>query len=213
MRPRLARLKACWSRLSAAWRRWRRSSITSGATWSGERRGGGAGARAVLERKGLGVADRVDEAERLGELGVGLAGEADDEVARQRDVRARARGRGRAGAGSSRGCGGGSSRAARGRCPPARADGGTASGSRRRGARRSGPASCRWGGWSCSGCAPARGSRSSARIRSCRPRFSVALQALTFWPSSVISRAPASTSACASSTIASKRRLTSAPRV
>ena len=38
-------------------------------------------------------------------------------------------------------------------------------------------------------------------------------QAFTFWPSSTISRAPASTSACASATMSSHGREISAPRV
>ena len=46
-----------------------------------------AGARAVLERERRSVADLVDDAERVGEVRFRLAGEADDEVAGQRDLR------------------------------------------------------------------------------------------------------------------------------
>ena len=44
--------------------------------------GRGAGARGGLEAEGLRVADCVDERQGLGELGLGFAGEADDEIAR-----------------------------------------------------------------------------------------------------------------------------------
>ena len=48
--------------------------------------GGRAGAGRVLEAEALGVADRIDKAQRFRELGLGLAGEADDEIARQCNV-------------------------------------------------------------------------------------------------------------------------------
>ncbi len=51
--------------------------------------GGGAGAGRVFEAERLGMAHRVDQAQRIGEVLFCLAGEADDEVARQRDVGAR----------------------------------------------------------------------------------------------------------------------------
>jgi hypothetical protein len=60
--------------------------MTSRADLAVHRRRRGAGAGRVLEAVGLGVADRVDEAQGLLELGLGLAGEADDEVAAERDV-------------------------------------------------------------------------------------------------------------------------------
>ena len=46
----------------------------------------GAGAGGIFEAETLGIADRVDQAEGIAELLLTLAGEADDEVARQRDV-------------------------------------------------------------------------------------------------------------------------------
>ena len=60
--------------------------MTSGRDLVGHIGGGRAGAGAVFERIGLGVADFAHEAERVFEIGVGLAGEADDEVAGEGDV-------------------------------------------------------------------------------------------------------------------------------
>ena len=51
-----------------------------------------AGPRAVLEREGAREADLGDEPQRVLELGLGLAREADDEVRRERDVGPRPRG-------------------------------------------------------------------------------------------------------------------------
>ena len=58
---------------------------------------GRAGARAVDEAEGAVEAHVLDQLHRLLEVGVGLAGEADDEVGGERDVRAAPR----AGAGRS----------------------------------------------------------------------------------------------------------------
>ena len=52
-------------------------------------RGGGSGPRGIFERVGLRVVHRPDQIQRLLELGVGLARETDDEVARQSNVGAR----------------------------------------------------------------------------------------------------------------------------
>ena len=49
-------------------------------------RGGRAGAGGIFERESLRVVHRVDDPQRLLEIGVGLAGEADDEIARDGDV-------------------------------------------------------------------------------------------------------------------------------
>ena len=46
----------------------------------------GAGARRIFEAERHRIADRVDQAERVGEFGLALLREADDEIARQRDV-------------------------------------------------------------------------------------------------------------------------------
>ena len=53
------------------------------------RRSRRAGTRAVLEGIGLSKTDLLDEPQRHGEILIGLAGEADDEVRRQGDVRLR----------------------------------------------------------------------------------------------------------------------------
>ena len=54
-----------------------------------------AGPRAVFEREGLGEADRRGRAQRRLEIGVALAGKADDEVGRQGEVGTRPRAAGR----------------------------------------------------------------------------------------------------------------------
>src|SRR5690606_23441133 len=51
------------------------------------RRCGSAGARGVLEAERLRISDCVHQPQRLFELEVGFAGEADDEIAAERDVR------------------------------------------------------------------------------------------------------------------------------
>ena len=48
--------------------------------------GGRAGAGRILEAETLRVAHRIDEVQRLLEFGVGFAGKADDEIARQSDI-------------------------------------------------------------------------------------------------------------------------------
>ena len=64
-----------------------RSTLTScGDESVGERRRLGAAARREDEREGAVVADLVDDLERLREVRLGLAREADDDVGRQRAV-------------------------------------------------------------------------------------------------------------------------------
>ena len=63
-----------------------RSSLTASATGLGGAGGGGARARGVFEREGLREADIAHQRQRRLEIGVGLAGMADDEVRRQREV-------------------------------------------------------------------------------------------------------------------------------
>src|SRR3546814_17642164 len=53
----------------------------------GHLRGGRARPGRIFEAERLRVAHLVDEAQRLLEIGIGTAGEADDEIARQRDIR------------------------------------------------------------------------------------------------------------------------------
>jgi hypothetical protein len=56
----------------------------------GRRAGGGrAGARRIFEAVGLGEADLADQRHRGLEIRVGLAGVADDEIRRQREIRPR----------------------------------------------------------------------------------------------------------------------------
>ncbi len=80
-----------------------------GAIWPSMSAAGVPGRGRVFEAERRGVADRVDQAQRVGELGVGLAGEADDEVARQRDVGPRGADAVEDARDRSRGCGCGSS--------------------------------------------------------------------------------------------------------
>ena len=86
-----------------------RSAFTASGTWSSIVGGGRAGARAVLEGVSRGVADLRDEPQRRLEIRVGLAGEADDEIAGERDVRPRGADALDERADSRRACGGGSS--------------------------------------------------------------------------------------------------------
>ena len=86
---------------------------------------------------------------------------------------------------------------------PASAD--RASACRPRHARRSARRSCRRGDWWCSGCAPAHRSSRARGSAASRPPCRPPDQALTFWPSRVISRAPPSTSDCASATMSAER--------
>ena len=81
------------------------------------RRGGRSRPRAVLEGEGRGVADLVDDGERVGEICLGLAGEADDEVAGERDVGPRRANPVDDAADSRPGCAAGSSPRAPGRSP------------------------------------------------------------------------------------------------
>ena len=94
------------------------------------------GPRRIFEREGLGKADLAHQVERGLEIRVALAGKADDEIGRQRDV-----GPGCAealdGGDNRRRCAAGSSPPARGRSRTAPADAETASARRRRDGRRS----------------------------------------------------------------------------
>ena len=88
-RPTVPRLKAWRCVSSSACRRARRSALTASGTWSASSARRRARARAVLEREGARETDVRDEPQRVREIGLGLAREADDEVGRERDVGAR----------------------------------------------------------------------------------------------------------------------------
>jgi hypothetical protein len=60
--------------------------LTVSSIWIGEVGGRRAGPRRIFERVAGGEADLAHDRQGLAELGVGLAGEADDEVGRKRDV-------------------------------------------------------------------------------------------------------------------------------
>ena len=166
------------------------------------RRGGRAGARRVFEAEGLGEADLAHEREGGREIGVGLARMADDEVRRKRDVGPRRAQPFDESQVVGRAMARGSSPPASDRSPTAPAGAGTASAPAGRGARRSASRPCRADGRWCSAAAAGPGSR-PARAAGW-PRLQAApsgpspCQALTFWPSSVISRAPCATSRRAS---------------
>ena len=119
---------SCWSR-SSAWSSCSRRVLLRLRHL--QRRAGGrrAGAGRILEAEGLGEADLADQRHRRREVGLGLAGMADDEVGGQREV-----GPGRAQpvhqrAGSRPRCGRGSSPPAPGRSRTAPAGAGRASAS------------------------------------------------------------------------------------
>ena len=63
-----------------------RSRLTACGTWSSMLGGLGAAPRREDEGEGAVVADLVDDLERLGEVLLGLAREADDDVGRERAV-------------------------------------------------------------------------------------------------------------------------------
>ena len=155
---------------------------------------------------------RLDQRQRRGKVGLGLAGKADDEIRRQQDVGPRradpldqpqvARG--------VVACG--SSPSAPGPSPTAPAGAGTASASARRRGPRSARRPCRSGARSCSGSARARRSgRADRSARQVRPRRRA--RRSRSGRASVISRTPLSTRPRASASIRSAGRLTSAPRV
>ena len=152
------------------------------------RRAGGrrAGAGRVFEAECLREADPADQVERRLEVRIGLAGVADDEVGRQREIRPgrpqpvdQARG-------SRPRCACGSSPPAPGPSPTAPADAGTASASARPDAPRSGRRPCRAGARWCSGAAAGPGARpargSARRSPTCRHPGAAPCQAFTFWP-------------------------------
>ena len=84
--PTFERLKASWCALIRACSRCSRSSMTSRGIWSSIVAAGVPGRGAVFERISRGVAHRIDDLQRRLEILLGLAGEADDEVAGKRDV-------------------------------------------------------------------------------------------------------------------------------
>ena len=204
------------ARRSAACSRCRRSSLTASGTWLVPGRGRRAGARAVFEGEGRGVADLVDERERRREIGVGLAGKADDEIAGERDVRPRgatfvdeAQIIGAA-------CGADSWRRARGRTPTAPADAGRASARRDRDGRRSARRPCRADGWWCSAAGRCRGSPRAGKAagRGPRPPSGPRLPGVDVLAEQrQLAHALRARAVRASATIAAAARETSAPRV
>ena len=119
---------SAWLRASAwAWirstSRSSRSCLTSSGTWLSMRRGIGAAARRVDERERVVVSDLVDDLERLAEVVLGLAGEADDDVGRQREARNLRRAGARRGRRSARASRCGASRAGSASSPTAAAGG------------------------------------------------------------------------------------------
>ena len=80
------RNRDCWTTSTS---RSIRSFLTSSGTWSGHRRRFGSLPRRVDERERAVVGDLLDDLERLLEVLLGLAREADDDVGRQREVRDR----------------------------------------------------------------------------------------------------------------------------
>ena len=130
----------------------------------GERRGGGARARRVLERVGVDEADLAHQAERGLEVRVALAGEADDQVGGERHVGAGAAQRVddppvAVGAVAAAHAGEHAVRAALERQVHVRAERAA------RRARAPGPRRRRPGAGSCSGCGPGPGSRPAAQQR------------------------------------------------
>ena len=115
--------------------------------------------RAVFEREGLREADLAHERQRRGEIGVALAGKADDEVGGEARCRAAPGATARRRDDNRRRRGGGSSPRARGPIPTAPAGAGRASAAARRDARRSARRRCRADARWCSGCAGAPRSR------------------------------------------------------
>ena len=123
-------------------------------------------ARRIFEREGLGEADLAHEIERRAEIRLALAGKADDEIRRQREVGAR---RAQPFDGAAIIVGGvarGSSPPARGRSRSAPAGAGTASAAARRDAPRSARRRHRADARSCSAAASSPGIPASARISS-----------------------------------------------
>ena len=120
-----------------------------------------AGARRIFEGERAGVADLLDQRERVLEIGIGLAGKADDEVRRTAPDRAAPRAGARSRRGIRRACACGSSPQECGRSPTAPADAGTASVPADRDAPRSGRRACRADGWWCSAGARCRAPRRS----------------------------------------------------
>ena len=140
---------------------------------------GRAGALRIFEREGIRIADLVDEAQRVGEILLGLAREADDEIRREREIGPRGAQPVDACADSPRGCACGSSLR---ECDPSRtapADEAAAPAAADRDAPRSGRRRRRTDGWSCSAARAMPGISATRRSRppsvQARPSRSVAV--------------------------------------
>ena len=163
-------------RCTASTSRSMRSRLTGCGHGVAELGRGGAPARAEDEGEGAVVADALDHLEGGGEVLLGLAREADDDVGRERDVGDGLAGSARRGRGSARGCRSGASPSGSAWSPTAAAGGCARRRPGTRRGRRSRPPSCPSGAGSCSESDRCRRSRRSPRRSSAKLSPVVAAQ-------------------------------------